>query len=61
MKDLNIPREAISIDSKGNVVIKDDELKRRVEKFLSNPKNISSHGTDGNLFDNCDCKCKPEE
>jgi len=57
---MNIQRDAITIDPNGRVVIKNDELKRRVEEFLKDPKNISTHSADSNLFDNCDCKCEPK-
>lgn len=60
MKEMNIQRDAITIDPNGRVVIKNDELKRRVEEFLKDPKNISTHSADSNLFDNCDCKCEPK-
>lgn len=61
MKEMNIPRDAISVDPQGRVLIKNEELKKRVEEFLKNPANLNTHDRDSNLFDNCDCKCKPDE
>ena len=58
MKKMVIRKGEVSIDGKGRVVIKNDELKKRVQDFLKSPK-ATHEGTAG-FLDNCDCECKPK-
>jgi hypothetical protein len=60
MNELKIQKSDISIDSQGRVVIDNPELKARVDNFLNDTKLLGAHDVDSGLFDNCDCKCKPE-
>ncbi len=59
MVKLVIRKGEVSINEKGEVVIKNDGLKKRVHNFINDPKAMEAH--EAGLFDNCDCKCKPTD
>ncbi len=50
-----VMKEQIGINPKGEVVIKNDELRKKVERFLATPG--LSHNDPADFLDNCDCHC----
>ncbi len=52
--EVNVKKDQISIGPKGEVVIKNDDLRKRIEKVIADQALGIHHVV---ALDNCDCHC----